>query len=185
MNIHKTSLIIALFFLATLFWPGTARAQSMSGGCTAEGECISNKLCVRKTYSGMPSGTYIVAPEGPGCGSSQVGGITPPNSIYVFNEYGAEIGLVAFLSKLLNFFALICGIWTLFNFLVSGWLLVTAQSDTKAQSQVKEKLTMTVMGLVIIASSYIAAALIGLIFFGDVTFILSPQLQSALETTTP
>lgn len=185
MNRVHTSLFISIFFLLALAMPTRVSAQSMTGGCTAESQCINNRLCVRKTYSGMPSGTYVIAPEGPGCGSSQIGGITPPNSIITFNRYGAQIGLVAFLSKLLNFFALICGIWTLFNFLVSGWLLVTGQSDTKAQSQVKEKLTMTAIGLVIIASSYIAAGLIGLIFFGDVMFILTPQLQSALGTNTP
>ena len=40
---------------------------------------------------------------------------------------------------------------------------------------------MTAIGLAIIVGAYTLAAIIGLIFFGDATFILSPELYSALD----
>ena len=170
--------------LTLSFSPRVVSAQEMTNGCKSEGQCVNNKKCVRKTYPGMSSGMYVVTPEGGGCGSSQIGGVAPPARIQELNGYGARIGLVSFMSILLNLFAVICGIWTMFNFLYSGWLLVTAQSDTKAQSEVKDRLTMTAIGLVIITSSYMVAGVIGLIFFKDPTYILNPTLQGALSTST-
>jgi uncharacterized membrane-anchored protein len=50
-------------------------------------------------------------------------------------------------------------------------------SDAGVTEKVKEKITMTVIGLAIIAGSYILAGLIGLVMFGDASFIISPKLQ--------
>lgn len=147
-------------------------------GCEAVGQCVNNITCTRQ-------GPNTIAPGREACGSAQLGGVKPPGAVYEFNILGtgnAEgIGIIAFLSKLLNLFFIICGLWTLFNFLYAGWLLVSAQADTKAQSEVKERLTMTVIGLVIISSAFIGAGLIGLVFFEDASFILEPTLRSALD----
>ena len=181
--------ILAVLLITFFAVPSSAAAQEMVGGCTSLGQCVSNKKCIESTRVTWEGQVRVISPTGAGCGSSQIGGVTPPTSVrrfsaYYFGNFEGTIGLVSFMSILLNLFAVICGIWTMFNFLYSGWLLVTAQSDTKAQSEVKDRLTMTAIGLVIITSSYMVAGVIGLIFFKDPTYILNPTLQGALSTST-
>jgi hypothetical protein len=174
------SIVVALSVL--FFVPTVAQAQSCpsnrtcSGGCTAVGQCVGNKRCV--------SVQGVIYPGTVDCGSAQLGGVKPPPAITSFNfQTGSASGngIILFLSRLINLFVIVCGIWTMFNFLYSGYILISSQSDTKNQSEIKDKLTMTAIGLAIIAGAYIIAGLIGLIFFGDAGYILNPQLVSALD----
>lgn len=173
-------IIFNLSFSAFFTVPQVVKAQTYMGGCTTIGQCINNKKCVK-------DGNNIVYPNGGACGSSQIGGVAEPEAVRRLNLLSSVqgndpngIGIVLFLSKLINLFVIVCGIWTLFNFLYSGYVLITSMGDVKAQSEVKDRVTMTAIGLAIIAGAYIIAGLIGLIFFGDATFILNPKLTSAL-----
>lgn len=177
----KKLVFLLLFFATLTLFAPSVKAQQTEGGCTQVGQCVGNKRCVVKPVPGAPSGTTVITPQGGACGSSQIGGITPPGAVQNINgNLGGQIGIIVFLSKLINLFVIICGIWTLFNFLYSGYVLITSMGDVKAQSEVKDRVTMTAIGLAIIAGAYIIAGLIGLIFFGDATFILNPKLTSAL-----
>lgn len=174
--------LIILFLCSVFIFAAPVSAQQTEGGCTSVGQCVGNKRCISKPVPGAPAGTTVITPQGGSCGSSQVGGIKPPPSISKINgSIGGQNGLIVFLSRLINLFVIICGIWTMFNFLYAGYQLISSQSDTKAQSEIKDSLTMTAIGLAIIAGAYIIAGLIGLIFFGDAGFILNPQLTSALD----
>lgn len=177
------SFLLLVFITTTLFFKAASivHAQNYLGGCTAVSQCINNKRCIE-------DGNGIVYPNGPECGSAQLGGVKPPASINRFNLWSSvqgndpkAIGLLSFVSLLLRLFAIVCGIWTMFNFLMSGYTLISSQYDTKAQTEVKDKLTMTVIGLVIIVGAYTMAGLFGLIFFGDASAIINPKLQGALQ----
>jgi magnesium-transporting ATPase (P-type) len=129
-----------------------------------------------------------VYPNGGDCGSAQLGEVKPPAAITQLNllannqnNSNSASGLMLFISRLINFFVIICGLWTLFNFLYAGFVLITGQSDAKAMATVKESLTMTAIGLAIIASAYLIAGVIGLIFFGDASFILNPKITGAID----
>lgn len=183
---QKILLAILIFFFSFMVFAPLVQAACPSGynceaGCEAVGQCVGNVKCVEKPTPGA-NGQMSLTPQGGACGSSQLGEITPPGSIKKINDQmGGQIGLLTFVSTLLRLFAIICGIWTLFNFLISGYTLISAQYDTKAQTEVKDQLTMTVIGLVIIVSAYTMAGLFGLVFFGDATAIINPKLQGALE----
>lgn len=173
-----TTLLLVLGFFITA---QPAQAQTMLGGCTSVGQCINNKRCVADSNG-------IVYPNGADCGSAQLGEVQLPESIRRYNILGSMrsgeargTGLMIFISSLINLFIIICGIWTLFNFLYAGFIMISSQSDAKAMSTVRESLTMTAIGLAIIAGSYILAGLIGLIFFGDASFILDPKITGALD----
>jgi hypothetical protein len=110
---------------------------------------------------------------------SVFGTIEPPAGVAAYDQQaGGEIGLVVFISTLLRVATVIAGVWVLFQFFLAGYQYITANGDTSAHTKVKDRLTMCIVGLAIIAGAYLAAGVIGLIFFGDATFILNPTIES-------
>lgn len=176
----KKAILIAFF--AFFIFIGSVQAVEFTGGCTAIGQCVSNKLC---TTINNGSGVDVVGPVGASCGAGQLGSVRPPTgtSQYAPYESGgyAKTGLVNFLSRLIRIFIIICGIWTLFNFLTAGWTYIYYMYEPKATQEVKDKLTMTAVGLIILAAAFTIAGVIGAVFFKDATFILSPALKGALD----
>ncbi|MBP7774943.1 hypothetical protein KA078_04085 [Candidatus Woesebacteria bacterium] len=178
----------ALIFFSIFFFCSVAgvRAVEYSGGCTEIGQCVNNKLCI---VTNRGEGATTVGPVGASCGSGQLGKVRLPPGYtqYVTYENGdyTDNGLVKFASRIMRVFIIICGIWTLFNFLMAGWTYISGMENPKAQQEVKDKLTMTVIGLVILTTSFTLAGLFGLIFFKDATFILSPVIKGAVDFAAP
>lgn len=174
----KLLIIISLLITVSFSLPSKALAacpagKTCSGGCEQAGQCVNNKRCE------LVQDTIYPGPID--CGSAQLGAVQPPKFIAAYNNAAKGVGLLVFISRLINLFVIICGVWTMFNFLHSGFIFVSYGSDSKAMSEVKDKLTMTAVGLAIIAGAYLLAGLVGLIFFGDATFILDPKITSATD----
>lgn len=157
------------------------------GGCQGNFKCIATTTNVGSNVT-----TTISLSTEPLCNNS-IGGVSPPTGVRLFNNAtqsnGGDaarqnIGIIAFLSNLIKLFAIIAGIWAMFNLIMGGYTLITSMSDAGAMEKVKNNITMTVVGLAIIAGAYIIAAVIGAVMFGDPNFILRPQLQGALQGTT-
>lgn len=89
---------------------------------------------------------------------------------------GADIGIIYFVSNLIKIFAVVAGVWTLFNVILAGYIYLSSSGDAGAHQKVQTQVTNSIIGLVLIAMSFTFGALIGLIFFGDATFILNPKL---------
>jgi hypothetical protein len=51
-----------------------------------------------------------------------------------------------------------------------------AGGDSKKMTQAWDRIWQSLVGLVIIVASFVIAALVGLLFFGDAGFILSPRI---------
>ncbi len=143
-------------------------------GCTSIGQCgPNNKVCIL-------IGPNTVAPNGADCGSAIIGGITAPQGVGVYNcDTGncTNIGIFSFISVALRLFTVICGLFMFFNFLWAGYALITKAGDTKAFTDVRERLQYAMIGLVIIVAAYMLAAIIGLVFFGNAGFILKPDIS--------
>ncbi len=107
------------------------------------------------------------------------GKIKPPPGVDEYNTQ-ADIGIIVFASRLINFGAIVAGIWTLINIITAGWIYLTA-NDSSAHEKVGNKILNSVIGLAIIVFSYTIAGLISFLVFGDATFILQPELPSAPE----
>lgn len=105
--------------------------------------------------------------------ASPFGSITNPVTHYSDLEGG---GLINFISNIIKFVSIAAGLFAFLNFIIAGFMYITAGGDSKKTSEAWAKIYMSLIGLVIIVSSYVIAALIGLIFFGDATAILSPQI---------
>jgi len=89
-----------------------------------------------------------------------------------------EIGILIFLSNIFQLGTVIAGLWVLLNFILAGFEYISSQGDSGAHAKVREKITNSVIGLVIIAVAYTLVAVIGLVLFGSASYFLNPTLIS-------
>ena len=109
------------------------------------------------------------------------GSVQAPQGVAEFNQQvTGGVGIILFFSNLIKLIAIIAGLWTMLNFILAGFTYVTSADDPGKIEKIGSKLTLSVVGLGIIVASYTLAALIGLIFFGDATFIINPKIPSAI-----
>lgn len=109
-----------------------------------------------------------------GDGANAVGHVYRTPGIARFSPADGDIGLLTFISMLIKLGTIIAGIWALFNFIFAGYTYITSSGDSGAHTKVKDKITMSVLGLALIVATYTIIGVIGLIFFGDAGYILNP-----------
>lgn len=100
----------------------------------------------------------------------------PPGVANYDSSSGGSIGIILFASRLIRLITIAGGIFVMVNLLYAGWIYLSSMGDTNAHSKAINTIVFSVMGLAIIVASYAVAGLIGLIFFGDATYILNPQI---------
>lgn len=105
--------------------------------------------------------------------ASPFGSITSPLTNYKDLSGG---GLVSFISNIIKLVTVGAGLFAFINLIIAGFTYISAGSDAKKTTEAWAKIYMSLIGLLIIVSSYAIAAVIGLIFFGDATAILSPKI---------
>lgn len=107
-----------------------------------------------------------------------IGTVTNPLPAQYKNIIGAGSGggLIFFLSNILRLVFVIAGIFAFFNFIIAGFQYMNAGGDAKSVSAAWERIWQSLLGLAIIVGSFAIAALMGQVFFGDVTAILSPSI---------
>jgi len=116
--------------------------------------------------------------------TSVFGEIKAPAGVSDYNiEAGGStaIGILIFMTRFIQLSFVIAGIWVVFNVITAGFIYLGSEGDAKAHSKVKDQITMSVIGLLIIVASYGFASIIGLIFFGDPSFILNPTIQGPTQ----
>lgn len=86
------------------------------------------------------------------------------------------IGLIIFLSMVIRIVTIVAGLYVFLNLITAGYDYISA-GDSKAHQAVKDKISMSIIGLVIIVLSYVIIALISYILFGDPSYILSPTIM--------
>lgn len=107
-----------------------------------------------------------------------IGKVSPPPGVAAYNDQAGagSIGILIFVSNLIRLGTVIAGIWVLFNFITAGYIYITSSGDSSAHKKVSDQLTNSVMGLVLIVVAYTIAGLLGLIIFGDPSYILNPSI---------
>ncbi len=85
-------------------------------------------------------------------------------------------GLTTFLTNILRVVFLAAGIWAFINFILACYTFLSASGDPKKIASAWEKIWFTVIGLVIIVSSFVLAGIVGFLVFGDPLFILKPKI---------
>lgn len=71
----------------------------------------------------------------------------------------------------------VAGLWAFLQFLLGGMGYITASGDPKKVQESQNKIIHSIIGLAIMAASFVLAALVGQIFFDDPMFILNPSLK--------
>jgi len=108
------------------------------------------------------------------------GTFSPPQGITEYQKGftpGQEVsGLILLLSNILRIVIYAGGLFALINLFVSGIQYLGSSGNPEMIKQASTRIWMSLLGLVIIASSLILAAIIGLVFFGDASLIIKPVI---------
>ena len=109
--------------------------------------------------------------------SNPFGSVTLPSPL---SKYGSEPGPA--IGKLIQFslraLIVVAGIYALFNLLFAGYAFMSAGDDSKKVAGAWAKISQTMLGLAVAAGSFVLAALIGQLIFGDWNFLLKPSIPT-------
>lgn len=110
-----------------------------------------------------------------------IGTIDKPEVVKNFDSAGNigadQIGILFFASRMITFITIIAGIWAFANVLLAGYTYITSSGNSQTHIQVRDRLTMSVLGLVLIVSVYAVAGILGTIFFGNASYFLNPTIS--------
>jgi len=103
------------------------------------------------------------------------GQITPPPGI---NKYKGlqEGGLINFANNLLKFAIVGAGIYAFVNIILAGYSFMSAEGDPKKVEQAWKWIYQSLLGLVLVAGSFVLAAIFGWLIFGNAGAILNPKI---------
>lgn len=102
-----------------------------------------------------------------------VGEIVPPTGI---KSNPTQAG--SFVSMVIVLIVVVAGLFTLWQFLSGGLDYITSGGDKGKIQQASAKITNSIIGIVIIAASFIIVAILGFILFGDPAAFLSPSIKT-------
>jgi hypothetical protein len=169
--IFGSLLALTLLTSVALFLPSSSLAASPAT-CERNFQCVNNQRCIFHPFRKE----WILYGS---CGSAIIGEVTPPQGVAEYNE-GGQIGIFRFGSVLMKLAAIVAGIWVMANIIIAGYEYITSSGDAGVHTKVRDRLTWSVVGLIVIVVAYAGAGILGLIFFGDASFILNPIFQSAI-----
>jgi len=89
---------------------------------------------------------------------------------------GPNFGLLVILNNVLRLIFLVAGIFALFQLIFAGFGFMNAGGEPKKIGEAWGKIWQTLLGLVIIVGSFVLAAIIGALFFGNPMAILQPTI---------
>lgn len=113
--------------------------------------------------------------------SDPIGVISPmikgPAGAAGVTKFGELTGIVVLINTALKILFIVAGVYALFNIVIAGIEFINAGGDAKSVTKAWNRIWQSLLGLVIIVSSFLIAAIIGIILFGDPTYILNPKLN--------
>jgi hypothetical protein len=96
-------------------------------------------------------------------------------------DVGPDFGLIVFLNNILKLVVVIAGLFAFFNVIIAGYQFMTAMGDPKGITSAWNKIWQSLVGLVLVAGSFVLAAIFGWLLFGDATAILQPKIYGPGE----
>jgi hypothetical protein len=104
------------------------------------------------------------------------GTVRPPDAIKKWSPTGEVGGLFLFLNTILKLMIYGAGIYALFNFIFAGWSFMSSGGDAQKMEKAWGLIWQSLLGLLVAAGSFVLAAVVGLIIFGDAKAIIVPKL---------
>lgn len=108
-----------------------------------------------------------------------IGCITPPPGIDpngIDPATGKLTGIMTLLNNFLKLIFIVAGLYVFINIIIAGFTYMNASGDPKKLTQAWDKIWQSLMGLLIIVCSFIIAAVMGMLLFGNPLAILMPTL---------
>ena len=87
---------------------------------------------------------------------------------------GSEQGIPILVQNLLKLMVLGAGIYALINFILAGYDFLGAGDDPKKVEGARQKITLSIIGLVVASGAFLLAAIVGLILYGEAGGIFTP-----------
>ena len=100
----------------------------------------------------------------------------PLNTLNPNNTYQDVTYLPVFISNLLKLITIGAGLFAMVNFILAGFAYMTSAGDQKKLADALAKINFSIIGLAIIAVSYVLTGVISYIIFGSPTTILKPVI---------
>jgi len=91
-------------------------------------------------------------------------------------------GLIAFVTSIIRLVIIAGGVLVLINFVLAGLQYINSQGDPKIVESARDKMTTSVIGLIIMVGSIAFMAILGFILFGRWDAILNPVILGPGET---
>lgn len=105
---------------------------------------------------------------------SPFGRILPPPGVV---EHGSGLaGLAGFISIILKFLIVAGGVFALLNIIFAGYAFMSAGGDPKAIEKAWAKIWQSLVGLLLVAGSFVLAAVFGQLLFGDPGAIINLRI---------
>ena len=111
-----------------------------------------------------------------------IGSVSPPPAIQKWLDLAGAggdqqvPGLIYFINALLKLIIVLAGLYAFFNLIIAGYQFMSAGGDSKAIGNAWAKIWQSLIGLLIVASSFVLAAIFGWLLFGDASAILIPKI---------
>jgi hypothetical protein len=113
---------------------------------------------------------------------AQFGAINNPLNTLAPGRYAGTNGegLVMILSNLVKMVIVVGGLYAFWNLLTAGFTFMSAGGDPKAISKAWDKIWQSIVGLLIVAGSFVIAVIIGALIFGsaNATILISPRIYT-------
>lgn len=109
-----------------------------------------------------------------------IGKVSPPPGIWatpIVDSTGKLTGLIGLSNTLLKLVFIVAGLYALINIILAGFAFMSAGGDSKGVAKAWEKIYMTLLGLTVIVCSFLLAAIIGILLFGNAMAILNPTIE--------
>lgn len=111
--------------------------------------------------------------------STIIGTIEPPPGVSRYTESasgGAAPGLINFVTNVVKLAMVLGGLYAMINFILAGYGYLSAGGDPKKIQAASAKIWQSVIGLLIMAGSFVLSAIFGYLVFGDAYFIIYPEV---------
>lgn len=107
-----------------------------------------------------------------------IGTISPPPGIskWIGSGGGAVPGLIPFFNALLKLIIVLAGLFSFLNIIIAGYQFMSAGGDSKKVGEAWSKIWQSLLGLILVAGSFVLAVIFGWLIFGDPSAIISPKI---------
>jgi len=107
---------------------------------------------------------------------SVIGNIQRPDHLVVYDDSPA--GLFVFLNVIIKIMIMGAGLFTLFNLIMAGYGFIAAGGRSESIEAAWAKIWQSLIGIVIVAGSFIIAGVIGQVVFGQPGALITPKLYT-------